>query len=253
MTTEPQALELIERQRPTGGDEGGTRDAGHLRVRRRRPLEYVEAGALLGLLVLVGLFFSVFPETSETFLTSANLQVLIAGQAVVAVVALAILIPLTANEWDLSVGATAGLAAVMSASAMSGSGLLVGILVGVGVGVLVGAVNAIIVTRFNVNAVIGTLGMATIVGGVINQKTSGLPVVSDIPVTLTDLGSGTWLGIPRIGVVVLLVALATHYMLEYTPFGRFLYALGANRAAARLVGLRTRLILGASFAIAGGL
>lgn len=220
---------------------------------RRRPADYLEAYALIGLLLLVGVFFSVLPKTSDTFLTSANLQVLVAGQAVVAIVGLALLIPLTANQWDLSVGAVAGLAAVFSATVMSGEDLLLGVAVGVGVGALVGAVNALIVTRFNVNAVIATLGMATIVAGVINLKTSGLAVVADIPVTLTDLGSGTWFGIPRIGVIVAIVALGAHYVLGHTPYGRYLYALGANPTAARLVGLRTKVILATTFVIAGAL
>jgi ribose transport system permease protein len=217
----------------------------------RRPLDYLEAYALVGCLVATGVFFSVFPTTSDTFLTSANMQVLIAGQAVVAIVALALLIPLCANQWDLSVGAIAAVAAVFAASVMSGGGLVAGVAVGIGVGVFVGIVNAVIVTRFRVNAVIATLGTATIVSGVINLKTAGLSVVSNIPETLTDLGSGTWLGIPRIGFVVAVVALAAHYVLGYTPYGRYLYALGANPAAARLVGLQTRKILATTFVIAG--
>jgi ribose transport system permease protein len=235
------------------GSEGrpGPTGAAAATPTKRRPLQYLEAYALVGCLVLVGAFFSLLPKTSGTFLTSANLQVLVGGQVVIAVVAIALLIPLCANEWDLSVGAVAGLSAVFSASVMSSSGLLAGIGVGVGVGALVGLANALIVTRFNVNAVIATLGMSTIVAGVINLKTAGLPVVSNIPQGLTDLGSGTWLGIPQLGVVLVLVALAAHYVLGYTPYGRYLYALGANPTAARLVGLRTKLILATTFVIAG--
>jgi ribose transport system permease protein len=211
----------------------------------------VEAYALLSLLVLVGVFFTFYGKTSDTFLTSANLQVLVAGQVVVAVVALALLIPLCANEWDLSVGAVAGLSAVFSAVAMSSNGLLIGLLVGVGIGAAVGFVNALIVTRLNVNAVIATLGMATIVAGIINLKTAGLPVVSNIPTALTDLGSGTWFGIPRLGVLLVVLSLLVHYVLGYTPYGRYLYALGANPLAARLVGLRTKALLALTFVFAG--
>jgi ribose transport system permease protein len=220
---------------------------------RRRAMAYLEAYALLGLLVLVAVVFSVLPSTSDAFLTSANIRVLVAGQAVVAVVALASLIPMCAGEWDLSVGAIAGLAAVFGASVMSGGSLVAGIAVALGVGILVGIANAVIVTRFKVHAVIATLGMATVLAGIINQKTNGLSVVSDIPQVLLDLGSGTWLGIPRIGVVLVVVALCTHYVLEHTPYGRYLYALGANPTAARLVGLRTRTVLASAFVLAGSL
>ncbi len=218
---------------------------------RRRLVDYLEAFALPACLLLAGAFFSIYPATSMTFLTSANLQVLIAGQAVVAIVALALLVPLCANQWDLSVGATAALSAVYAASTMSGGSVTKGVMVGVGVGALVGLVNALIVTRFNVNAVIATLGTMTIVAGVINLKTSGIAVVSEIPDSLVDLGSGTWFGIPQLGVLVAVVALAAHYLLEHTPYGRYLYALGANETAARLVGLRTRSLVSSAFVVAG--
>ncbi|GAB7007976.1 ABC transporter permease [Nocardioides sp. AN3] len=219
--------------------------------RGRRPLDYLEAFALPACLLLAGVFFAVYPATADTFMLSANLQVLVAGQAVVAVVALALLVPLCANEWDLSVGATAALSAVYAASTMSGGSLAMGIAVGVAIGALVGLVNSVIVTRFNVNAVIATLGTMTIIAGVINLKTSGVSVVRDIPLSLVEIGSGTWLGIPRIAVLVGLVALAAHYLLEHTPYGRYLYALGANPVAARLVGLRTKSLVSSAFVVAG--
>jgi ribose transport system permease protein len=217
----------------------------------QRASHYLEAYALPACLVLAGLFFTFFPSTSDTFLTTANLQVLISGQAVVAIVGLALLIPLCANEWDLSVGATAGLSAIFSASVMSGGGLLAGVLLGIGVGICVGLVNAVLVTRFNINAVVATLGTLTIIAGVINLKTGGLAIVQDIPETLTNLGSETFLGIPQIGILVIVIALAAHYMLERTPYGRYLYAIGANPTAARLVGLRMRAVVAASFVLAG--
>ncbi len=225
-------------------------NVGAASARDRRPIaEFLEAYALLGCLVLIGIFFSIYGKTSDTFLTPENLRVLVAGQAVIAVVGLAILVPMASNEWDLSVGAVAGLAAVFSASVMSGGSLVLGILVGLGVGALVGVANALIITRFHVHAVIATLGMGTVVAGVIYQKTRGVSVVSQIPTTLTDLTSETWLGIPRIAFVLLTVALVTHVILEYTPFGRYLFAIGANPQAAHLVGLRIPLLIGAAFVI----
>lgn len=218
---------------------------------RRRLLDYLEAFALPACLLLAGLYFSVNPTTAATFLTPANLQVLVGGQAVVAIVALALLVPLCADQWDLSVGATAGLGAVYAAATMSGGSVVRGVLVGVAVGALVGLVNAVIVTRFNVNAVIATLGTMTILAGVINLKTGGIAIVSQIPDSLINLGSQTWLGVPRIGVLVAVIALAVHYLLEHTPYGRYLYALGANSTAARLVGLRTKSLTASAFVVAG--
>ena len=221
-------------------------------VRRRWTTRSLEAYALPLLTAAVAIFFSMWPKTSQTFPTTANLQVLVGTQTVVAIVALGALVPLIAGEWDLSVGATAGLAAVSVAQLMSnGVNVVAALVVGLGLGMAVGLINAVITTRARVNAVITTLGMATVLTGVINQRTGGLAVVSNIPTAVIDFGTGTWLGLPRTAYAVGLLAGAVYYVFEHTPLGRYLYALGCNRAAAVLVGIRVNLVLATSFVLAG--
>ncbi|MBS1882840.1 MAG: ABC transporter permease [Actinobacteria bacterium] len=213
---------------------------------------WIEAYALLMLLGLVVLFFSLYSKTSETFPTAGNFQAVLGNQAVIAVIAIGALVPLVCGEWDLSVGATAGFSSVLVASALSnGVTILPAVLIGIGVGIGVGAVNAVIVTRLRVNAVITTLGIATIIEGAVNQKTGGLAVVGEIPESVITFGSANWLGIPRTAYVLALLAVLVWYVLMQTPFGRYLYALGSNPKAARLTGLRTKAILGASFLASG--
>ena len=244
-----QNTEVSVTAEPSADGTGKTQKRG--RRQRRRLIDWLESYALLGCLLIAAIFFSVYGPTSDTFLTAANLRVLIGGQAVVALVALAILVPLCAGNWDLSVGATAGAGAVFSASAMSDGNLFGAILFGLGLGGTVGLFNALLVTRFRINPVIASLGTMSLLVGLINMKTSGVAVVSNIPQSLIELGSGTWFGMPRIAVVLLVVALATHYLLQYTPYGRYLYALGENTTAARLIGLRTELIGASTFVVAG--
>ena len=221
---------------------------------RRFIKKHTPAYALPALTVVIALFFSVWGKTSATFLTTANLQVLLGTQTVIAVVALGALIPLIANEWDLSVGACAGLATVTTAQLMShGMNAILALMIGLLIGAAVGAINAAIVTRARVNAVIATLGMATILDGVVNQRTGGVSISSNIPLGLTNFGTGTWLGIPRTVYAVAVIAIAVHYVLNYTPFGRYLYALGSNPEAARLVGVRTKVIVAGAFLLAGTL
>jgi ribose transport system permease protein len=221
--------------------------------RRRRPLRsYLEAYAFLGLLVLAFLFFSFWSKTSSTFPTAANLRVLIGGNAVVAIVALGALVPLVCNEWDLSIGATAGLGAVYAAQALvHGTSVPLAILLALGVGLLVGIVNAALVTRLGVNAVITTLGISIIITGVISLKTHGVTITGNIPSSLTNFGTLNWFGIPRTAFALAVVAAFIYYLLNHTPYGRYLYAIGSNRSAARLAGIRTKLIVGTTFVIAG--
>jgi ribose transport system permease protein len=205
---------------------------------------------------LVGtiVFFSFYGPTSGTFPSIANMQAILAGQAVIAVVALAALVPLIANEFDLSVGAAAGLSAVYGASALSaGASIPVGILAGVGVGAFLGLVNGVLVTRAGVSSVITTLGTATIAAGVIEMKTGGLPVVGEIPERVTSFGSDITLGIPNLTYVMAAVAVGVFYLLAYTPAGRYLYAIGSNPVAARLVGVNVRRHVLMAFVAAGTL
>jgi len=220
--------------------------------RREQWVGHLEAWALLALTILIGIFFSVYPETAATFPTAQNMQTLLANQSVIALVALAALVPLILGQFDLSVGATLGLSSVFAAAAMAnGAPVWLALLIAVVLGLAVGFANGFVVTRTRVNAVIVTLGMATVLHGVVTQKTKGLSIASGIPSSLTDFGSATWLGIPRPIFVLLAVALGLHYLLSHTPFGRYLYSMGSNEEAARLVGLNTRRLLLLSFVISG--
>jgi ribose transport system permease protein len=223
--------------------------------RRKQPLRhYLEAYAFLGLLIAAAAFFSLWPETSDTFTSPANLRTLVASNSVIAIVALAALVPLVAYEFDLSVGAIAGLSSVYVASVLAaGTSVPLAIGLGIGLGLLVGAINALLITRVGVNAVITTLGTSIILAGVVNQKTGGLSVTGSIPLGFSEFGSSNWLGIPKIAFILALVAVAVYYLLGHTPYGRYLYAFGANREAARLVGIRTKLTLGLTFVISGAL
>ncbi len=210
--------------------------------------------AMLGIAVIIATFFALWPVTAETFRSSANLRILISSQAVVAIIALAALIPLICNEFDLSIGPIAGLVAVTTASALSsGRPILLSIAMGIGVGVLVGVVNALLVTRAGVNGVVTTLGTSTILLGIVNQTTGGLAIVSDIPRSFTRFGTGSTFGIPTVALALVAAVLFTWFMLDHTPFGRRLSAIGSNPEAAALLGLPVRSTIAMSFVLAGAL
>lgn len=220
----------------------------------KRALPFLESYALVGLLILAAAFFCFYGPTAETFPTSGNIQILLAGQSVLAIIALAALVPLVCEQFDLSVGAIAGVSAVFTAAAMSsGTAVLPAILLGIGIGVAAGAVNAFLIVKVRINAVITTIGTAALMAGIISQKTNGLAVVSDIPESVRSFGSDTTLGIPRPVFVLALIALLVWYLLNHTPLGRYIYALGSNEQAARLVGLRNDRLLASTFLLSGTL
>jgi ribose transport system permease protein len=224
--------------------------------RRRgiRALGLLEAYALVGVTALVFLFFSFYSSTSETFPTMSNVQIVLGTQSVLAVIAIGALVPLICQQWDLSVGAAAGLSAVVTAKLLSGDASIpLAICAGIGVGSLVGVVNAVLITRLGTNSIITTLGTAGIIGGVVAQTTGGVAQVSNIPASFASFGSDTFLGLPRTFYVLLIIALLIYYLLVHTPFGRYVYAFGSSEEAARLVGLRTKLVLASTFIVSGTL
>ncbi|HWI74803.1 MAG TPA: ABC transporter permease [Baekduia sp.] len=240
---------------PAQDAEAQADDVPTRRRRTGRPVAYyLEAYALVILLVVAAIFFTVYPDTADTFPTAANLRILVASQAVIAIVSIGVLLPLVTQEFDLSVGALAALSAVVVAELLSKSTpLILSIVIGIGVGGAIGTVNAMIITRLRVNAVVATLGMGTIVGGMITQITGGLATASDIPDVLTSFGTGNVLGIPGIFLAMLVVAGVAFFVLEHTPFGRYLYAYGSNPHAALLVGVRTDFIRAMAFIVGGSL
>ena len=155
---------------------------------------------------------------------------------------------------DLSVGGTVSLTSILSAMALTAGlpGFLLPV-VCVTIGFALGAVNGVLVTRFRVLPLIATLGTFYVYGGLAVAITSG-GVIRGIPEWLVPLGRGSVAGIPTHTLMVVIPAyLAASIVLYFAPWGRWIYAMGSNEPAARLVGIpvdRTRLLL---YATSGGL
>jgi ribose transport system permease protein len=206
---------------------------------RRRLLEAGERYALVALLVAVCIVFSLLPETRQTFPTAINLRQVLANQAAVTIIAVAEIFPLVSGSFDFSVGATSGISAVTAAAAMSRFGLplWVAMLLGVILGTGIGALNGLLVAKAKLNAFVVTLGVATLLTGLVTWYTQGNNISTRISSKLTEFGTGTWLGIPRVLYLVAAVILSAWYLLGHTPFGRYVHALGSNARAAHLVGI----------------
>ena len=168
---------------------------------------------------------------------------------------LAVLIPMVVNVWNFTPGAVAGLTSIYAASVgvSSGSFLLLSIVVAVAIGVAIGIIIAVLVTVLKINSVIATFGMTIIIAGIVDLKTGGNTIVGGLPSQFRSVGRGEILGIPSLIWVALIIALLVWYLLRLTPFGRDLYAVGSNRAAARLVGLRVEWLTALTFVASGAL
>lgn len=220
----------------------------------RRLVEFLEASAIPILTVAVIVFFSVWSTTTLTFPTLANLQITLDAQAATLALAIAVLFPILCGEYDFSVGSIAGLSAIAAATVMSdGSSLTAGMVTALVVGIAVGVVNGALVTLARVDSLVATLGMMTIIAGVVTLMTDGKSIVEGIPVSLTSMPAKNVLGIPQSFVIVTLVALVALLVLTYVPFGRYIAAIGMNREASRLLGLRPGRKVFMTFVISGAI
>jgi ribose transport system permease protein len=214
-----------------------------------------ERYALVALLIAVVLLFTFLPATSSTFMTAINVRQVLVNQSVIVILAIGLLYPLILGSFDISVGALAGLCAVVTATAMSRFSLPVAaaIAIGIAAGLAVGVVNAVLIAIMQLNAFIVTLGMSTLLTGLVTWYTNGNNISNDISPGLVTFGNSTWAGIPGVLYLVAVVVLVGWYTLGHTPFGRYVHAVGSNKRAAQLVGIRVTRMTFICFLVSGGL
>ena len=141
---------------------------------------------------------------------------------------------------DLSVGSILGLSGVLASGVLASTGnTAAAVAVSLVVGVACGAVNGFFVSVCGIPPFISTLGMMTLLRGVILVYTKGspIPIKSD---AYKFFGKGSIAGIPVPVIILIIVFLLAHYILTQTSYGRSVYAVGGNREAARLSGIRVK-------------
>jgi ribose transport system permease protein len=225
------------------------------RWRRHSALDLLERGALLLFLLALVLFFSIDPATSKVFTSSANVHNILANQSVTGLIALAMVIPLVAGYFDLSVASIAGLSNIAMAAAISshGSSVATALVVAVVIGVIAGAVNGFLVAGLKLDSLVVTLGTYTLIGGILQLYTKGSVIVEGLPPSLGHWSAADWFGLPRPFWLLIGMAIVCWYFLMKTPAGRMLEGIGSNSAAARLVGIRVDWLVFACFVASGAI
>ena len=208
------------------------------------------------LVVLLGLsvaIYGTFGKNPAIFLGAADIRNILSSQAVLVVLTLGLIIPMTSGSLDLSIGNIAGLCSVATAAfyAHAHVPLFLGIILGILVGALFGLANGLLVVLLRVDSFIITLGTASAIFGLVIWYTNGQSIVLGIPQELLTFGGGNFLGVPDSVYVVAGFALLAWYLLEQTPYGRSLHAVGSSKAAARLVGIRVERSVFVAFVLSG--
>ena len=175
----------------------------------------------------------------NTFRTLGNARNIASQSAISGIVALSAVVALASGAFDLSIGATMGWAIVFLGWLQEhGMNPILAVLIVVVGGIVIGGCNAFLVTRVRVNTVITTLGTSSILLAASYWLVGGLTIVSGISGRfITWGGQGKLLTVPVPVFYLFGIALILWYVLEHTPGGRFVYAIGFNPEASRLAGV----------------
>lgn len=202
--------------------------------------------------VLLALVVAYFASRSDTFLSTRNLEQILLAGAGLAIAACGVTYTIIARELDLSMGSTAALSGVVAAKVMTEatSSVTVGVLAGVGTGLAVGLVNGAITALLRVPSFVTTLGTAVAAGGLALVMTGG-STIAGVPASFGNVANTEILGIRTLTWIAVAVFVIGALVLHTTGFGLKVFAVGDNVEAARLAGIRVRLVTLSALAISG--
>ena len=226
----------------------------HAGGKRPSALSILIRNPLAGVFVALTAIFVVSAIISPYFLTGYNLSVIARGVSFVGLVTIAQSSLMILGELDLSLGTIGGLCGVVSGMLMVQAGLPWGValVLALMLGMALGLLNGFLVSALGLHSLVLTIGTAGIYGGAILVLTKGV-AITGIPEGIHFLGRGDVLGMPVPFLIMLLVLAVALFLTTRTPMGRYMYAIGNNAAAARMLGIRVDRIRLLVFTFAGGL
>jgi ribose transport system permease protein len=230
----------------TAPEQGLDTSPGH--QMRRLFLSWRTAGIGIPFLIL----FVALSIASGPFLHTQNLINIVDQQSATLCIAAAGTLVLVTGGLDLSVGATYGLSTVIVGNLAQHHSPVLAIVVTLGAGLLVGLINGLIVTVFKINALITTLAMSFVIGGIALKVSAGNLIVLNLNSSFYKFANTMFWRVPSAVWMMLLFVIILSLLLTRTTFGRHMIASGGNAEAARLAGIRVNRVRVITFVLSGG-
>ena len=202
-------------------------------------------GRNLGLVIALVLLFVVGAITAgDRFVSIDNFLTILRLASIIGVISIGLTFVITAGGIDLSVGSVLGLSSVVASlaavqAAATQSSWLLMVLIPIGVGLAAGLVNGIVIAYGNVVAFMATLAMLVAARG-LAELISGRRTQIVIETGFLQFTRSSIVGVPLLIWIFLIVAIAAWFLLNRTTFGRRTVAIGGNREASRLAGIRVK-------------
>lgn len=193
-------------------------------------------GTLMGVVVLC----LIFGRLSPYFLTPSNFMNIFRQATVVTVVALGLTMVLAGGGFDISVGAVAGFANVLTAFLLrAGIPFGTAIIIALAAGALLGCINGFMVTKLGINSFLATVAMMFFASGLDLLLSGGvrLMVPAARLVAVRSIGVGMVGPVPILFMILLVICAVCYVFLNWTRFGRYIYAVGGNPRTANLSGI----------------
>jgi ribose transport system permease protein len=208
-------------------------------------------GLVILMIFLLLLFSMLLPTTFPTLL---NLRSIISDKAIILILSLGVMIPMSAGRIDLTVGYGIVLWHILAISLQTSFGFPwpVAVVTVLLLGALMGVLNGLLVEIAKIDSFIATLGTGTILYALALWHSGGRQIVGVVSNDFYALNSTMIFGLPITGYYVIVIAVVMWFVYEYLPIGRYLYAIGASPKAAALNGIPVRKYVMGSF-IASGL
>ena len=204
-------------------------------------------GTVLALAVIVASFSLIRPDK---FCTLTNFINITRQISLLVMISLGTTLVMSVNEFDLSVGSMASLGGIIAALlAVKGLPMTVCFLLPVVISFLIGLLNGWVVARFRVLSFITTLGMSTVLSGVIYHLSGGATVFEGIPKSFSFLGTTKLGRVPLLSILMVVFVVLFWFLLEHTTLGRKFYAIGGNEETAKIAGIRVRKYKTIAFAL----
>jgi ribose transport system permease protein len=199
--------------------------------------------------VLVFVIFGVWK--TDIFLTQTNLFTILNDNGDLAIVAFGLTVVLLTGEFDLSLAGVISFTGYLSAGLIANQKLptAASVIVVLVIGALIGLVNGILVVYFRVHALIATLAVSSILDGITFSYSGGAVLYTGIPHSYVQIGRAAVGHLESPTFVMVVFGIVLWAMLRYTPAGRYMHAIGGNREASRLSGIRVGRYVIAAFVI----
>lgn len=250
-------LEQEPRQEPPAlGGAAAQRGTGSTSPKRARPtwLRHLSFGNIGIVYVEIALIIIFSIWAPDTFPTTTTIKSVLNQNAIAGLIALSLVVPLSAGVFDLSVGNAMGLANVLVAWLLVNKGVALGpaIILTVLAGLAMGVFNAVVVVNARIDSFIGTLATGSLFAAVVSLISNDQSIIgSQLNGSFGNIATTSVGGIQLPVILMVVVAAVLWFLLRYTVMGRRLYAVGFNQRAAQLTGIRVKRVMFTSLIVSG--